>query len=101
MKKVIKITAIFSFLLFSGFAMMSMMSNEGYSSRIKVYIVNKCSSDVKYKVASPGSSTSYTADDGSKKPQSFLVGTKIYNSDGKLVHEVTSSSEGKEVIVCD
>lgn len=73
----------------------------GEGGRIKVYIVNKCSSDVKYKVASPGSSTHYTAYDGSKSPKTFMEGTKIYNSDGDMVHEVTSSSEGDEVVVCD
>lgn len=78
-----------------------LMMSAVYGGRIKVYIVNKCSSDVKYRVESPGSATSYTAYDKSKSPQTFMEGTKIYNSDGKMVHEVTSSSEGKEVIVCD
>lgn len=78
-----------------------MIMSAAYSGRIKVYIVNKCSSDVKYRVESPGSATSYTAYDGSKSPQTFLEGTKIYNSEGKMVHEVSSSSEGKEVVVCD
>lgn len=101
MKKAIKLTAVFGFFLVSGLALMSMNTNDGTGGRIKVYIVNKCSSDVKYKVHSPGSSTSYTAADGSKAPMTFMEGTKIYNSDGKVAHEVTSSSEGKEVIVCD
>lgn len=84
------------------FALQSFTSkDDGGSGRIKVYIVNDCSSDVKYKVASPGSSTHYTAYDGSKTPKTFMEGTKIYNSDGKMVHEVTSSSEGKEVVVCE
>lgn len=78
-----------------------LMMSAAFSGRIKVYIVNKCSSDVKYRVESPGSATSYTAYDHSKSPQTFLEGTKIYNSDGKMVHEVSSSSEGKEVVVCD
>ena len=83
------------------FALQSFTSNDGEGGRIKVYIVNDCSSDVKYKVASPGSSTHYTAYDGSKSPKTFMEGTKIYNSDGEMVHEVTSSSEGKEVVVCE
>jgi hypothetical protein len=69
--------------------------------RIKVYIVNECDTDAKYKVASPGSSTHYTADDNSKKPMTFQEGTKIYNTDGKVVMEVSSESEGKEVVVCE
>lgn len=103
MRKTIQLLAVFSFFLISGLALTSMTAKDidGEGGRIKVYIVNKCSVDVDYKVASPGSSTSYTAYDGSKEPKTFVEGTKIYNSDGKMVHEVTSSSEGKEVIVCD
>lgn len=71
------------------------------SGRIKVYLQNKCSSDVKVKVESPGSSTYYTVDDGTSKPMTFMEGTKIYDSEGHLAHEVTSSSEGKTVVVCD
>lgn len=97
MKKLLFIPLSFVF----AFALQSFTSNDGDDGRIKVYIVNKCSSDVKYKVASPGSSTHYTAYDGSKSPKTFMEGTKIYNSDGDMVHEVTSSSEGDEVIVCD
>jgi len=101
MKNTIKLLAVFSFFLVSGLALMSMTTNDGEGGRIKVYIVNKCSSDVDYKVASPGSSTHYTAADDTKVPKTFMEGTKIYNSDGKMVHEVSSSSEGKEVVVCD
>ncbi|MEX2485713.1 MAG: hypothetical protein WED10_14165 [Brumimicrobium sp.] len=101
MKKLMNGVLAFSFLMVSGLALTSMAFNDGEGGRIKVYIVNDCSSDVKYKVASPGSSTHYTADDGTKSPKSFLEGTKIYNSDGKMVHEVSSSSEGEEVVVCD
>ena len=79
----------------------SFTSGDGEGGRIKVYIVNKCSSDVKFKVASPGSSTHYTAYDDSKTPMTFVEGTKIYDADGKMVHEITTSSEGKEVVVCD
>lgn len=96
-----KLFALASFLLLSGLAFTSMTSNDSEGGRIKVYIVNNCSSDVKYKVASPGSSTHYTAGDGTKNPKTFMEGTKIYNSDGEMVHEVTSSSEGDEVVVCD
>jgi hypothetical protein len=101
MKKSIKLFTLASLLLFSGIALTSMTNNDSDGGRIKVYIVNNCSSDVEYKVASPGSSTHYTAADGTKAPKTFMEGTKIYNSDGKMVHEVTSSSEGDEVVVCD
>jgi hypothetical protein len=85
-----------------GLGTMSMSLVDGEAGgRIKVYLQNKCSSDAKFKVASPGSSTHYTVDDGSKKPMTFMEGTKIYDTDGNLVHTVSSSSEGKTVVVCD
>jgi len=100
MKKSITLLLALGFLI-SGSTLMSFTGGEDDGGRIKVYIVNKCSSDVKYKVASPGSTTHYTADDGTKNPKTFMEGTKIYNSDGKMVHEVKSGSEGDEVVVCD
>ena len=100
MRKTIQVMALFALLFTSSMAFMSFSSSDD-GGRIKVYIVNKCSSDVDYRVESPGSATSYTAYDGSKSPKTFMEGTKIYNSDGKLVHTVSSSSEGDEVIVCD
>lgn len=99
MKKTFKALALFTFLIGSSMTITSFVDSEG--GRIKVYIVNDCSSDVKYKVASPGSSTHYTAADGTKTPKTFMEGTKIYDSSGDLAHTVTSSSEGDEVVVCD
>ncbi len=99
MKKSLKLFAGAVFVLGLCFTFMSMA--DGESGRIKVYLQNKCSSDVKVKVASPGSSTYYTVEDGSKKPMTFVEGTKIYDSEGNMVHEVTSSSEGTTVVVCD
>jgi len=100
MKKLIRLFTVIAIFLCGSFLSMSFQSNDGDGGRIKVYIINKCNSDVKYKVASPGSSTHYTAYDGSKNPMTFVEGTKIYNSDGDMIHEVTASSEGKEVVVC-
>lgn len=79
---------------------MSLVDGEA-GGRIKVYLQNKCSSDVKVKVASPGSSTHYTVEDGYKKPFSFMEGTKIYDHKGNVVHTISSSSEGKVIVVCD
>lgn len=101
MKKILQTISILALLVSATFLTTSLQSVDGEGGRIKVYIVNKCSSDVNYKVASPGSSTHYTAYDGSKNPMTFVEGTKIYNSDGKMIHEITTSSEGKEVVVCD
>ncbi len=78
------------------------ISSDGEQGRIKIYLQNKCSSDVKVYVKSPGSSTKYTVDDGYKKPFEFLEGTKVYDEDGrKLIVEVTSSVSGDTFIVCD
>ncbi|MDX2361259.1 MAG: hypothetical protein QNK23_10660 [Crocinitomicaceae bacterium] len=102
MKKTFQALTLVAFLIATSMSFMSFTASEGDDGgRIKVYIVNKCSDDVDYRVESPGSATSYTAYDGTKSPKTFMEGTKIYNSDGKLVHTVTSSSEGDEVIVCD
>ncbi|PWL27047.1 MAG: hypothetical protein DCO96_11955 [Fluviicola sp. XM-24bin1] len=102
MKKLMRSLFAVAFLL-GGLTLTSSFTstdNDGESGRIKLYIVNKCSQDVDFRVESPGSATKYTAYDNSKKPMTFMEGTKIYNSDGEMVHKVTPSSEGDEVLVC-
>lgn len=79
----------------------SFTEDEGSSGRVKVYIVNNCSEDVEFRVESPGSATRYTAYDNSEKPMTFMEGTKIFNSGGDLVHEVSSSSSNEKIVVCD
>lgn len=101
MKKIMQSLFVSAFLLGGITLMSSFTSDDGEGGRIKVYIVNECSSDVEFRVESPGSATSYTAYDDSSKPMTFMEGTKIYNSDGELVHKVTSSSEGTKVVVCE
>ena len=102
MKNILKMTLSVAGAAALVFGTMSLTSVDGESGgRIKVYLQNKCSSDVKVKVASPGSSTHYTVEDGYKKPFTFMEGTKIYDHNGKVVHEVSSSSEGKVIVVCD
>lgn len=77
-------------------------ADDTVQDRVKIYLHNKCSSDVKVYVKSPGSSTKYTVEDGYKKPYSFLEGTKVYDESGnKLIVEVTSASEGKTFVVCE
>ena len=100
MKKILR--SLFVVTLLSGGVtlMSSFSSNDGEGGRIKVYIVNNCSEDIEFRVESPGSATSYTAYDNSSKPMTFMEGTKIYNSDKEMVHKVSSSSEGKKVVVC-
>ena len=75
-------------------------SNSISFGRVKVFIVNNCSSEVSFRVKSPGKEMTYTAYD-SKKPMSFTIGTEIYNSKDQLVHTVSTSSENEEVLVCD
>ncbi len=100
MKRIMQSLFVAAFLLGGLAFTTSFTSNEGEGGRIKVYIVNNCSEDVEFRVESPGSATSYTAYDNAKKPMTFMEGTKIFSSDGDLVHTVTSSSEGENVIVC-
>jgi hypothetical protein len=41
-------------------------------------------------------------EDGTEKPFSLEAGQKIYDEDQKnLIHEVTSSDDGKTVVVCE
>lgn len=101
MKKLLRSISYFFLSLIGIILITSFSPVEDDGGRIKVYIVNNCSSDVNFRVISPGSATSYTAYDNSKKPMSFMEGTKIYASNGDLVEEITSSSDGKDVVVCD
>lgn len=78
------------------------LSTAGEDGRTKIYLENKCSSDVEVYVKSPGSSTTITIDDRSKKPFEFLDGTKVYDEDGRdLIVEVSSSKGGDTFVVCD
>ncbi len=99
MKKMMKSLTVFALAAGTCFTFMNMTPNSG--GRYKVYLQNKCSSDVSIRVESPGSATNMTIDDGTSKPDTFLEGTKIYDNDGKLVHTVSSKSEGMTIIVCD
>jgi hypothetical protein len=99
MKKAVKIISGIGFLMVVSFTIMSFTNSGG--GRIKVYLQNKCSSDVSIRIESPGSATNYTVEDGVSKPDTFLEGTKIFDSKGRVAHTVSTSSEGKTIIVCD
>jgi len=99
MNKTLKSILGTGFVLAAGLTIMSMTDTAG--GRIKVYLQNKCSSDVSIRIESPGSATTYTVEDGVSKGDTFLEGTKIFNSKGSLVHTVGTSSEGKTIVVCD
>jgi hypothetical protein len=67
----------------------------------KIYVQNKCTSDFKIYVTQSGGGSTYTVDHGSTKIMSLDPGQKIYDGNqSKLFYEVTSSSEGKTVVVC-
>lgn len=69
---------------------------------VKVYLKNKCSSDVEVYITQSGGGSKYTVEDGTEKPFSLDPGQKIYDEDQRnLIHEVTSDDEGKTVVVCE
>jgi hypothetical protein len=70
--------------------------------QIKVYIQNKCSTDFKIYVTQSGGGGTYTIDHNSTKTMTIEQGQKIYDGPkNKLIHEVTASSEGKTIVVCE
>jgi uncharacterized membrane-anchored protein YitT (DUF2179 family) len=69
---------------------------------IKIYLENKCSSDVTVYITQSGGGSKYTIDDKTSKSFSLQDGQKVYDENQKeLIAEITSSSEGKTYIVCD
>ena len=77
------------------------MSFKISGGRIKVYLQNKCSSDISLRIESPDSANNYTVEDGVSKLDTFLDGTKTFDSKGLVVHIVTTSTEEKNSIVCE
>lgn len=100
MKKFTKGIFVFAALaLLTGFCF---AFKSGSGGSIKIYLKNKCSSDVEVYVTQSGGGTKYTVEDGAEKPFSFQEGQKIYDEDQRiLIHEVKSGDEGKTVVVCD
>jgi hypothetical protein len=93
---------IFVFAIFIAAALSFAFRSGGEVGSIKVYLKNKCSSDVQVYITSSGGGSKYWVEDGSEKPFSLEAGQKIYDADQKnLIHEVSSSDEGKTVVVCD
>jgi hypothetical protein len=73
-----------------------------HTGSVKVYLKNKCSSDVEVYITQSGGGSKYTVEDGTEKPFSLDPGQKIYDEDQRnLIHEVTSSDDGATVIVCE
>lgn len=69
---------------------------------VKIYLKNDCSHDVKVYITNSGGGTMYTVDDKTSKPESLQPGQKIYDENQRnLIAEITASSEGKTITVCD
>ena len=69
---------------------------------VKVYLKNDCSHDVKVYITNSGGGTLFTVDDKTSKPESLQPGQKIYDENQRtLIAEITASSEGKTIVVCD
>ncbi len=101
MKRIIQVSvflfaAVTSVGIFSSF---NKASSDG--PQIKVYIQNKCSTDFKIYVTQSGGGGTYTIDHNSTKTMTIEAGQKIYDGNkNTLFHEVTTSSEGKTIVVC-
>ncbi len=94
--------AIFVFAILIAAAFSFGFRSVGHSGSIKVYLQNKCSSDVDVYITQSGGGSKYTVEDGSTKPFSLEEGQKIYDADQKnLIHEVSSDDEGKTYVVCE
>ncbi len=102
MKKIISVTLVLMAGVITAGVFSSFKKADSNPDSLKVYVQNKCSSDVKIYVTQSGGGSTYTIEDGSTKPMALDPGQKIYDeSRSTLIYEVTSSSEGKTVVVCD
>jgi len=101
MKNLTKGIFVFS-VLFIAAAFAFGFRSAGHAGSVKVYLKNKCSSDVEVYITQSGGGSKYTVEDGTEKPFSLEAGQKIYDEDQKnLIHEVTSGDDGKTVVVCE
>lgn len=92
------IVASISIVSFSSFSRTPRL-DEAY---VKVYLQNKCSKDVRVFISQTGGGATYTIDHNSTKTMDITGGEKIYtDSDRKLIAEITSSSEGKTIVICE
>ena len=100
MKNLTKSIFVFAILIAAAFSFS--FRSAGHAGSIKVYLKNKCSSDVEVYITASGGGSKYTVEDGAEKPFSLEEGQKIYDADQKnLIHEVSSDDEGKTVVVCE
>lgn len=103
MKKIIQVSAfIFAAVLTVGSFSSFSTPNSNDDAYVKVYLQNKCSKDVRIYITQTGGGATYTIDHNSTKTMEISGGEKIYtDSDRKLIAEVTTSTEGKTIVICE
>jgi hypothetical protein len=102
MKKIIGTSVLFIAAVVTTLVFSSFNRLDEDSTQVKVYVQNKCSTDFKIYVTQSGGGGTYTIDHNSTKTMTIEAGQKIYDGNkNKLFHEVTTSSEGKTIVVCE
>jgi len=101
MKKTMKSILFASAILLASGIVYSFTTAPAKGGYIKVYLKNDCSSDVKIYVTQSGGGALYTCDDKTTKAETFQAGQKLMDADQKhVIHEITTASEGKTIVVC-
>jgi hypothetical protein len=102
MKKIIQSSVLFlvaASIIGASYSFSTIQSND--DGFVKVYLKNDCSHDVKVYITNSGGGTLFTVDDKTSKPESLQPGQKIYDENQRtLIAEITASSEGKTIVVC-
>ena len=102
MKRNMRLAVLMICMLVSVAVFSSFKGAPNNDASIKVYVENKCSKDVRIYVTQSGGGATYTVDHNSTKIMSLEAGQKIYDENQRnLIAEITSSSEGKTVVICN
>jgi hypothetical protein len=67
---------------------------------IDVYIVNKCSNDIKVSIRGNGSTNTFEVDGGDKEKKPVKAGYELY-VDGDKIHTFSDGDDGDEFVICD
>ncbi|MCI5058730.1 MAG: hypothetical protein MRY83_21640 [Flavobacteriales bacterium] len=65
-----------------------------------VYIVNKCSSDIRVSIRGNGSTNSFEVDGNDKEKKPVKAGYELY-VDGDKIHTFSDSDSGDDFVICD
>ncbi len=68
-------------------------------AQVRVDLLNKCSSGINIKIDSGGSVTTGRLSSRERSPRTLEVGDKIF-VERNLVHTVSNSDNGREIILC-